>query len=287
MLVALLSYVAVVAVLVGLLILAARWLGAERSLRNALARNGLDGALGIAVGVAAVTGVGIVVVAADARLGRYNLPFVFGTASFLAGIGLVGIALGKRRQYAVVANATPDTTEGPAIVSGEVQARETVEAPVSGSPCVAYDARIERRLSGVYSGASGGWLVDARRTDAVPFRIDGTAIGFDPEETVVHLAPEVVSGPDRSVPDAARRLLPDGVERDGAVYRVTERRVGPDDKLAAIGRRTAEGFEAAVITKAPGRLHESLRVQVRRNGPLGAVLAVSGYLAMLVGVGAL
>lgn len=247
----------------------------------------------------------------------------FGLA-VLAGAGTIAsTGLGRVRTARRLREAGPipigDVADTSGLVEFEGTARtsdRTLEAPLSGEPCLAYSVRA-RSWDG--SSADAPWRVDGEAADSVPFAVeDGTArLVVDPANAVLSLdgwEPETTPWTDRDVlpVGASERLRTAGLPGlEGATagddstseterqYR--ERRLEPGGDVHVFGGSVVDATGSAVTvggddwleitaggTDRPGGTVVADR---RRSGSLyvifGVLIAVPGVGFMLAGIAGL
>jgi len=140
--------------------------------------------------------------------------------------------------------ALPEGTR--ARVVGTVAAGETLTAPLTGRPCVAYVAIVEERVS---SGKSSRWVERIREVRHLPFTIDdgtGRAI-VDPGQSKLLLEMDATSRSgvfDDATPAEAAFLGRHGVSGTGwflnRSMRYTEGVITPGERVAVLGRGVRE-----------------------------------------------
>jgi hypothetical protein len=185
-----------------------------------------------------------------------SLFLVVGVIVFVGGLAYL-------RKYLVLKRTTPtdalEVASGAVEVEGEVIAgEETVEAPLSGTECVAYEVEAERHSS---SESGGKWRTEAEASEYVPFRLhDGTGtLGVEPTGSSLSLDRqyrEVVEA-NEEPPENIRAFLEDTDQLDlqkhpddsgvgplvrGSTYRFTERRIEPETEAFVAG--TADSMTA-------------------------------------------
>jgi hypothetical protein len=200
-------------------------------------------------------------------LGLFALPGLFVLAYGLRE-GLVGYRL-----HAVDPTPVADlaNVSGPVEVSGTARTHDgTVEAPLTGTPCLAYEWAVEeRRRDG---DGDGTWTTIASGGSSIPFRADDgvASVLVDPTDADLRLAEarEIGVGTGEAPPDAVRAFL----EREPDVapeYR--EFRLGPFDLSSGNARRYRESrldpgepvYVYGRSTYAPGTSREAGQVNAR------------------------
>lgn len=255
-----------------------------------LRRAGIGRRLATVAVLAAIAGPAIPAAAGVSPLEETTVALL-GVVPYLTGIGLVTVAVGRKRQYdhlraATLVESGPLPREGPVAISGEARTGDaTVSAP-SGEPCLAYDARREREFHDLRTSISA-WLVTDRRVESTPFRVVAgtTEVAVDPAEGSLRLSADARAGDGTSADDASDavgdasgaegdgRKVGDGSVADGRLLdeapaadggrragfspfgrrRTTERRLADGDHVTVIGTaRTPPGERARV--EGPGLL---------------------------------
>lgn len=213
----------------------------------------------------------------DLFLAAFALPGLFVLAYGLRE-GLVGYRLHATDPTPIADLAN---VSGPVEVTGTARPRDgTIEAPLTGTPCLAYGWRVtERRRDG---DGDTTWTTVASGNSSVPFLVDDgvASVLVDPANADLRLAEarEIRVGGGERPPEAVRSF----VEREpdvGPEYR--EFSVGPFDLSSGNARRYAESrldpdepvYVYGTTTYAPGESREAGQVNARIEGGRPFVVA--------------
>lgn len=213
----------------------------------------------------------------DLFLAAFALPGLFVLAYGLRE-GLVGYRLHATDPTPIADLAN---VSGPVEVTGTARIRDgTVEAPLTGTPCLAYEWRVtERRRDG---DGDTTWTTVASGDSSVPFLVDDgvASVLVDPANADLRLAEarEFRVGSGERPPEAVRAF----VEREPDVdsgYR--EFSVGPFDLSSGNARRYTESrldpgepvYVYGTTTYAPGESREAGQVNARVEGGRPFVVA--------------
>lgn len=219
-----------------------------------------------------------------------------GVVFAVLGSVVLGVGLNSLRRWLRVRAREPVTIRAAATEPGQVELEgqvepttDILEAPFSGTECVAYECRIERR-----SGNS--WQIATEATDQVPFRlVDDTGVArVDPDGATLSLTSERIDDVD---PDA----LPDDLQPVNVTGRLryTERRldvgatdvyvggdaaVNPAGSDAILEIAAGDGSMPLVADVSEGALRRRLLLKGAGFATLGGVFVLIG--ALLIGDGA-
>lgn len=192
--------------------------------------------------------------------GGPGLPVLATLGAFVV-VGGVAVAFGlvSLRTYLLVrgreTTAAGDVGTAPVALSGTVRAAdETLDAPLTGEPCVAYHAEVDQ----YYQESDGGdWRTISVRRDRVPFVLaDETGeVGVDPADADVSLGVAYTESlaPSEEPPEHLRAFVEDADSAGGGALRV-----GPvefdaaDDRFRFVERRLAVGADTYVAGTADG-----------------------------------
>lgn len=284
----------VVLVLFGLLLSAVVVrLGAVCHVRLAAAQRGIGPVVVLGGLLIMLTVIALTAALGTPNLERYRLTtYELGLASLVAGVVLVGFAIGRYDEYRllnlVTATTAGDCRRGDVVaLTGTVTEDESecTTTPYEGTPCVAYDARTETGLHS-YQVLPTIWLVNDRRTDRQQFQIDDEtgSVTVDPRDARLDLP--VTASSDATAPVSILRRLLDGTADDSArtdaSSRYTERCLEPGDTVGVVGHAvdgdaptSGPTVEARAVFRVPN-YDGQLQRTVLRNGLIGVTLFVAG-----------
>jgi hypothetical protein len=233
-------------------------------------------------------------------------PFVFGFAlaiPLLLGFAMAAAAVWSRRNARALA-ALPETgvdrlSEGPALASGRIEGKNSLLAPLSGRPCVWFEAIVDESVrsshgSGSERAVNYSW--QRRSEDAsdrpIDFGRNGVVARVRPEgATVLHSGWSEWYGPAArpppGVPDLNGGEIPIGGARLEVMsdpdrrFRYRERYLFAGDPLFALGLVSAGRGKGARVSIAAG---PDLPFLISTQGPEQVLsdsrLAASGGLLM-------
>lgn len=305
-------FLAVVAVpVLAIAVVLARWTRMGTQLGLLRRRLGMSRPLGWAVGLAMLGGFLLPFVVGDPPVDEPGeLWFVVAGVLHLGGIFVAGWALARRDHLRLI-RETPTTETGSTLQPGDLvelegeaaPAEETLTAPVTGEPCIAYRYRVEDRR---WAGRHHTWVTVDHGRGSVPLTVDdGTGRAYvDPQGARLELHDvEVVTVDDDEQPPEPVRELNESVPAvdDGDRARYREWRLDPGETAYVLGvvedYPTADDLGRTVVADGSGpfivadrgeeKLKRSLRLLVVYGGPGGAVAAVAGMWWMLRLAGAL
>lgn len=195
-------------------------------------------------------------------LGMVGLPLLMAAVATFAGWR-------ARRQAALLTQTATVpigmATNGYREVQGQVEAvdGEMLEAPLTGTPCCWYEARVEKWTRSMTTSKKFAWETVRSVTSSAPLLVrDGTGV------CAVHVYGAEITPTDRSQWTGATLEPEDrnpprhGVAGDPtgmlqiagtstSVYRYTEARIYAGDPLLAVGRVTNRRFEAPDLDMPP------------------------------------
>ncbi|MCU4924480.1 E3 ubiquitin ligase family protein [Halobacteria archaeon AArc-dxtr1] len=186
---------------------------------------------------------------------------MFGIALLVAGLGLVAYSVwGLRPAYHVYRGETDDIVgiehaEGTVELVGTASPIDgAIEAPLTGSDCLAYEYEVEEYQS---SGKNSSWRTVDEGAGAVPFRLDDetASVRVDPAGATLALSTDTTVRVDggEPEPEPIRRFLEhesdlesENSSLDLRVVKIAtgndrkyhERRLDPDGEAYVIGRST-------------------------------------------------
>ncbi|WP_276257267.1 hypothetical protein [Haloglomus litoreum] len=209
------------------------------------------------------------------------------TAGLFVGAFALSVGLGNLLRYLRVRTVTDamDATDGRVTVSGTAEPgpEGTVEAPLSGEPCLAWAVRVRE-----HHGIGRRGIRGLARTDhgGVPFEVrDGTgSVRVDPESLELGGWSVPPRSGDHRV--EARDGLPDCVAayRDDLELGDGDRRVYEERRLTATSPVTATGrvgTEDGVATVgAPGALYDERATAIQQSRKRRVLVGAAGALVM-------
>lgn len=201
----------------------------------------------------------------------------------LAGLAIVGLGLSKLRALVqmlrIDGETVADVSTGPAEVEGTPSPLdETLEAPFTGTECLAYEIEVERYR---HDDDGSNWHTVEDDDVSVPFEVrDGTgSVRVDPSDATLSLEDsyERVVDRDERPPDRIEEFLTySDVEHETGSFEIGPIDVGTGDKHRFTERRLEPGGTAYVLGVAEYDSSVSTNlafgVADRRDGLLGRLL---------------
>lgn len=214
------------------------------------------------------------------------LPLLFHTGPLVAGwIGLT-VAVGHARLVRLFRRAEETrtvsvaSTEGPIIVTGEVESTRRATSPALDRPAVCWTWVFSIR--GVTGQSDDDWLTRKADSGGVPFDLDDGSgpVRIDPREATITfpLADEYVYPADGPQPGAVGRDLHQSVPGDE--YRYEEAVSTDGDCLTVLGTVDDDGTLVAARIYRPGMASTASQRYTRRS----ILAAGGGLVAIWVGV---
>ena len=289
--------VLVAASLLGVLVAFVVRAGVHRNLLIAVADRGFGPVTVFGVLAVSIAGVALTGLAGTPDFDRYGLTaYELGVALFLAGTVLLGTATARGREYRQLSTVNATTVR--AAEDGDVvaltgtargAAEELPSSPVTRTPCLAYDARLETGVRTLRI-PSTFYVVDERRRAQVPFSLEGEtgSIVVDPSDARVELpAVEATDGAEPRL-RLARALGGADASAERSARRRSERRLDPETEVGVLGTVTRSGdrriVDADAVFVTPW-YDRTVRRTVRRNGAIGAGAFCAGLAVMVLAAG--
>lgn len=269
-------------------------MGVHRNLLIAMEEYGLGRATTVAILVVSIAGVGTTGLVGSPDFDRFGLTeYEIGLVLFFTGTVLLGMATARGEEYrrlsGVTATTVREATDGDTVaLTGAARGTDDdlLQSPVTGTPCIAYDVRLETRVRSLRFPATF-YVIDDQRTARRPFSLedDTGTIEIDASDARIDLPASETSDAPESRLLLARALGGTDSRSETACRRRSERRLDPGTEVGVLGTVVRDDGRRVVDADAvfiDPYYDRNVRRAVRRNGSTGVATFVVGLVVMFL-----